>query len=509
MAGWPPRQGAEVGALPGKGEPTSLAAGMGRAMQGQGISFEVEAACSRYRDRVATWQADGAPVSFASYFATIIAFAERLQAARVGSGSAVSVAFQDGIAGRMLVLALLRLGATVLPNLAAHPDIPCDLRLVQRPDPAGRGAELVVTPDWICSPTRLVPVAGGGRMVKSTSGTTGVPKLRVVDEIGLATRLKRSAKLRGRAGGAVFIGYNPASSPGFSTGMRALLAGAAQANQPATAREWLAAMIRHQAMLACLPPGSFEQLLAVAEAEGTEGLRLEEIRVGGGALSPGDAQRGEALFGCPVVNTYGSNETGSIAHHRPALSDGMLGIVGRVYPDMTLRFVDDSGIETNPETGGALWIKLPPDLWVRDYPSGQPLCDVDGWQATGDLARLLPDGRLQLLGRVSDALNIGGDKIAPVLLEVLTAGFPGLDQIAVFRAPSESGTDQVGLAVVAGDGFDAVEFLAHMAAKLGPRYPLALRRLDRLPMTEAGKIDRAALTRAHQDETRNQKETSR
>ena len=59
---------------------------------------------------------------------------------------------------------------------------------------------------------------------------------------------------------------------------------------------------------------------------------------------------------------------------------------------------------------------------------------------------------------------------------------------------------------MATEGFDAASFLAHLAGKLGPRYPLVLRRLDRLPMTEAGKVDRAALTKGYQDETRNQKE---
>lgn len=484
-----------------------LAHGTERKMQAQGLSFAVEAACRRYRDRVATWQVDGQPVSFASYFATIIAFAERLQAAGVGPGSAVSVAFRDGIAGRMLTFALLRLGATVLPNLAAHPNIPCDLRLVDQPDPAGRGPELLVTSDWIRTPSRLVPVAGGGRMVKATSGTTGLPKLRVVDEIGLEVRLNRSSDQRGQADGVVFIGYSPGSSPGFNIGVQALLAGAAQLNQPATPPEWLQAMIRHRAVQAFLPPGSFEHLLEVAEVTGIGPLRLQEIRVGGGALSPALALRGEDLFGCPVVNTYGSSETGSIAHHRPALSDGLPGIVGRVYGDLRLRFLDKAGAEADPATGGLLAVKLPPELWVCDYPSGQALCDAEGWQVTGDLARLLPGDRLQLLGRVSDALNIGGDKIAPVRIEALATGFPGLQQIAVFRVPTEGGSDQVGLAVVATEGFDAASFLAHLAGKLGPRYPLVLRRLDRLPMTEAGKIDRAALTKGYQDETRNQKET--
>jgi len=478
-------------------------------MQGQGLSHEIEAACRRYRDRIATWQADGAPVSFGSYFATIIAFAERLQAAGVGPGTRVSIAFLDGIAGRMLVLALLRLGATVLPNLAALPAVEADLRLVLQPDPGARGRELQVTPDWIQSPTQRVPIAGGGRLVKTTSGTTGLPKLRVADETGLAARLARSSEMRGNGGGVVYIGYNPGSSPGFNTGIRAMLAGAAQVNQPATPAEWLRAILLHGATLACLPPGSFAQLLAVAEAEDTTGLRLAEIRVGGGALAPGDALRGEALFGCPIINTYGSNETGSIAHHRPALSDGQPGIVGKVYPDLSLRFLDDKGGEADPATGGVLSVKVPQELRVREYPSGAPLCDAAGWQITGDLARLFPDGRLQLLGRVSDVLNIGGDKIAPVRIEAMAVGFPALEQIAVFRAPSENGSDQVGLAVVAGDGFDTEGLLAQLAGKLGPRYPLVLRRLDRLPMTEAGKIDRAALMKNHQDETRNQRETFR
>lgn len=476
-------------------------------MQAEGLSHSVEMACRRYRDRVATWQVDGQPVSFASYFATIIAFAEQLEAAGVGPGTRVSIAFQDGIAGRMLVLALLRLGATVLPTLAAHRGIEVDLTLVQRDDVDVRGEKLVVTPAWIRSPTRRVPIAAGGKLVKATSGTTGVPKLRVLDDVALAVRLGRSLELRGPPGGAVFIGYSPSSSPGFNIGTRALLSGAAQLNQPQAAEGWLQAMIRHHVTLACLPPGSFAELVAVAETRGALGLRLQEIRVGGGQLPPTLAIRGEALFGCPVINTYGSNETGSIAHHRPALSDGEPGIVGHAYPDLALRFLDEAGAEIDKATGGALSIRMPPALWVRDYPSGQPLCDAEGWQETGDIGRILPDGRLQLLGRRSDMLNIGGDKFAPVRIEAMAAGFPGLEQIAVFLAPADTGMERVGLAVVAGEDFDATGFLAHIAGKLGARFPLVLRQLDRLPMTEAGKTDRAALTRGLQDETRNQKET--
>jgi acyl-coenzyme A synthetase/AMP-(fatty) acid ligase len=470
-------------------------------MQSHGLSVEVEAACRRHRDQIATWQPDGSPVTFANYFATIAAFAERLDDAGVVPGAKVSIEIKDGLAGRMLTLAVMRLGATVLPNLAAFPWITADLRLARRPDPARPGPVLAVTPDWIRSPRRLVPVAGGGCLVKATSGTTGLPKLRMLDENCLAARLTRSVEMRGTPDRGVFIGYNPGSSPGFNNGMRALLAGTAQLNQPATPSLWLAAMRQHGISLACLPPWNFEQLLAAAEAEGTGGLQLSEIRVGGGPVSHMLARRGEALFGCPVVNTFGSNEAGSIAHHRPALDPGERGIVGATYPDLDLRFLGPDGALAEPAAGGELWLKLPPVLRVRDYPSDQALCDAEGWQGTGDLARLLPDGRLQLLGRVSEVLNVGGNKVAPVRIEIMTEGFPGLNRIAVFRAPSETGMDHVGLAVVPGSGFDATGFLAYMAERLGPRYPLVLRILDQLPVTEAGKIDRAGLTKSHEAET--------
>lgn len=461
-----------------------------------GLSHQIEAACRRHHDRVATWQVDGASVSFASYFATILAFTERLQAAGVGPGSNVSIAFQDGIAGRMLVLALLRLGATALPDLRAHPGVQADLRLVRHPDPTQPGAELQITADWIRSPARLVPIVGGGRLVTVTSGTTGLPKLRLLDEVGLAQRLGRSSDLRGLSEGTVFIGYAPGVTPGLSIGLRAILSGVAQINQPAAPEDWLSSMVRHRALLACLPPGSFETLLDVAEAKGTAGLGLREIRVGGGSLSPALALRGETLFGCPVINTYGSNETGSIAHHRPALSKHASGIVGKAYPDLTLRFLDEAGHEADPETGGTLWVRMPRALWVRDYPSEELLCSSDGWQNTGDLARRLADGSLQVLGRVSDVLNIGGNKIAPIRVEALAAGFAGLDRIAVFRAPAANGMDRVGLAVVPGPDFDASGFLAHMSARLGPHFPLVLRVVDCLPQTAAGKIDRDALVAA-------------
>ena len=193
-----------------------------------------------------------------------------------------------------------------------------------------------------------------------------------------------------------------------------------------------------------------------------------------------------------MFNTYGSNETGSIAHHRPSLTPEVPGCVGRIYDDLEVRFLDETG--RPGATEGELSLRPPAEGMPTDYPSGAPLCDSEGWVATGDLGRILPGGTFVLLGRKSEFLNIGGAKRAPSLFENLLRGFPGLVDIAAFRAPQGDGMDHVGLALVVATGFDAAAFQRFAADRLGPLFPFATRLVDQVPFTEAGKVDRKRLT---------------
>ena len=74
-----------------------------------------------------------------------------------------------------------------------------------------------------------------------------------------------------------------------------------------------------------------------------------------------------------------------------------------------------------------------------------------GWFRTGDLARELPDGRVELRGRLKDLINRGGNKVAPAEIELaigpqLPVGRTGKADRGQLRSASRSVTHRPGKA---------------------------------------------------------------
>lgn len=465
------------------------------------FSEAFETSCRDHATKVAMVDPTGAPVSFSNLFFTVIAFAEALQDRGVAPGDLVSVHVTDSIAGSALRLALVRIGATAIGAVPREgAGVAVDWHLItEGTDPLGPD-EILVGRDWIRSPRRAVPLQPGGAMVRMTSGTTGTPKLRRISDAGLLARAERGQELRGRPDGPVFIGYAPASSPFFNYMARSILSGVLQIHPVADTAANLRAMAAHSVSTALLSPWNFRRLLAAVEAGAPAPSSLRQIMVGGGEVAPAYAARAEALFGAEVYLCYGSNETGSIAHARPAETPDLPGRVGAPYPDFDHRFTDDAGAAVDPLAGGELWLRVPEAIRVTDFPSGAPLTDAEGWVATGDICRRLSDGALQFLGRRSEFLNIGGNKRAPQWFEALLQGKPGVTDVAAFRLPDPGGGDRLGLAVVPGHGYDQALLADWLSGKLGPRYPFQIIEIASIPVTSAGKTDRSALSRHFQGE---------
>ncbi|MEA2694490.1 MAG: hypothetical protein QOJ16_3877, partial [Acidobacteriota bacterium] len=117
---------------------------------------------------------------------------------------------------------------------------------------------------------------------------------------------------------------------------------------------------------------------------------------------------------------------------------------------------------------------------------------------TGDLARRRPDGELDFLGRLDQQVKVRGfrielEEIAAALTEV-----PGVREAAVLMREDRAG-DRVLVAYVADLGVE-VDGPAGVRAALAARLPdfmipNAFERLESLPHTRTGKIDRKALAR--------------
>lgn len=115
---------------------------------------------------------------------------------------------------------------------------------------------------------------------------------------------------------------------------------------------------------------------------------------------------------------------------------------------------------------------------------------------TGDLAKWLPDGRLQLLGRMDHQVKLRGFRIETGEIEAVLMRAGGLSAATVILREDNPGAPRLVAYVVTAAGSNPTDeqLLASLASEL-PDYmiPTALVRLERLPVTPNGKLDRAAL----------------
>ena len=116
--------------------------------------------------------------------------------------------------------------------------------------------------------------------------------------------------------------------------------------------------------------------------------------------------------------------------------------------------------------------------------------------ATGDLARWLPDGRLEIHGRADRQLKIHGVRVEPGEIEAALLQHPDVREAAVFAVGER---DHLRLAAWISSADAAGEDLADLNDWLRDRLPAALIPAtflispELLPRTESGKIDRLAL----------------
>lgn len=113
---------------------------------------------------------------------------------------------------------------------------------------------------------------------------------------------------------------------------------------------------------------------------------------------------------------------------------------------------------------------------------------------TGDLARWNEQGEIEYLGRIDTQVKIRGLRIELGEIESVMSQFPGISLAAATDRWDKSGRQYLVGYYTAGDSIDESALRQHLSAKL-PKYmvPNYFLRLEKLPMTPSGKIDRKNL----------------
>jgi 2,3-dihydroxybenzoate-AMP ligase len=120
----------------------------------------------------------------------------------------------------------------------------------------------------------------------------------------------------------------------------------------------------------------------------------------------------------------------------------------------------------------------------------------DGFYRTGDLVRQLPTGHLNVVGRVKDQINRGGEKIAATEVEGHLLAHPAVRQAALVGVPDEQwGEAPAAVLVCTGPTPTAAEVVAFLRGRGLAAYKLPDRveYVDAMPLTAVGKIDKKVL----------------
>lgn len=341
-------------------------------------------------------------------------------------------------------------------------------------DFAWQGLPRVALPPLAGDPERridAIPAVAAGQIaaILFTSGSTGLPQAQV----------KTWGKLvaNGRAGAAALgldrqphglIGTVPVQhSYGFESTFLLALHGSCpfwsgKPFFPQDIADALAAMPRPRLLVTT--PFHLNALLAAE-------LELPAIDLWLSATAPlarDLAAAAEARSGTPLLEIYGSTESGQLASRRT--------------------------------TATAAWQALPgvrlEQQGTTTWASGD---HVEGRVALGDTIELQADGSFLLLGRHADLINIAGKRTSLAYLDHQIQAIPGVVDAAFFL-PDAGGPDGIArlTAFVVAPGGDRRALLAALRERIDPIFlPRPLLLVDALPRNATGKLTRSSLLALH------------
>ncbi len=254
---------------------------------------------------------------------------------------------------------------------------------------------------------------------------------------------------------------------------------------------WTELVKRHSPGYLRLAPTALRMVLqAEVPAETFDSVRA--VGSGTAPLPPELAEAFEDRYGIPVLGTYGATEfAGAIAgwtlKDKKQWGPHKRGSVGRAHHGIELRIVDpDNGdVLSSGETG------------LLEARGGQLPGEDGAWLRTTDLATIDENRFLFILGRADDAINRGGFKIPPSVIEDALMAHPAVDEASALGLP-DARLGQVPVAAVTLVSPVTEEELMQYLANRLTRYqrPVAIKVVDQLPRTPSLKISRP-LVREH------------
>ncbi|KAL2920683.1 Oxalate--CoA ligase [Bienertia sinuspersici] len=167
--------------------------------------------------------------------------------------------------------------------------------------------------------------------------------------------------------------------------------------------------------------------------------KLRFIRSCSASLAPVILNRLEESFGAPVLEAYAMTEATHLMCSNPLPEDGphKEGSVGRpVGQEMAI--LDENGVVQGPRSKGEVCIRGPNvTKGYKNNPEANKTAFQFGWFHTGDVGFFDEDGYLNLVGRIKELINRGGEKISPIEVDAVLLTHPDVAQAVAFGVPDD------------------------------------------------------------------------
>ena len=165
---------------------------------------------------------------------------------------------------------------------------------------------------------------------------------------------------------------------------------------------------------------------------------------------------------------------------------------GKAFFGVQMTIADDDGKEL-PHDGvafGRLLVKGP-TIVERYYKSENSARDENGWFDTGDVAKIHPEGHMEIVDRSKDVIKSGGEWISSIDLENAAVGHPGVAEACVIGVLHAKWDERPLLLIVKANNEDPKKedinsFLEDKVAKWW--LPDDIVFVDELPHTATGKL---------------------
>lgn len=501
-------------------------------------------AAARHPARAAVQEGDSV-LTYAGLEQAVRELADALTAAGVRPGDRIGVFLPKSTDAVIAVNAVLRSGAVVAPlDVWCPPERAARMvenagitALLTAPDTArsaarirertghgpAPGAELPggLNLMSVAGPVRSLPAASDGGYLLFTSGSTGWPKGVLLSHENVLHFVRWAVEELGvtcsdRIGSQAALTFDLSTFDLFGSALsaaRLVLLPEALKAFPHDVVDWLRS---ERISVLYAVPTLYQSLLHKGGIGTAPPPDLRILAFAGEPFPAADLERYVGVFpSSRFYNLYGPTETNvcTFERLRPGWSARDALPIGRAIPGVQVELVDREGRATAAEGEIAV---MGPTVFRGYLQAGElrrrtvPVTLHDGSTReaylTGDLGRYGADGRIHLRGRRDHQVKRRGYRIDLLDIESVVGELPAVQACAAVWSGRKDGDGRIHLYVVldgaaagsAAAGSAAEEQVRGAVARALPRHmvPDELHTVDRLRLTDRGKIDRESLATA-------------